>query len=63
MSSDFLSENYVKYPKPPAVSIDHDIATLIEMGFDEKLIEKVYNILHPRDITQAINYMIKEKNF
>jgi hypothetical protein len=32
------------------------------MGIDEKLIEKVYNILHPRDITEAINYMIKEKN-
>ena len=62
MSSNFLSESYARYSRPSRISIDHDVAMLIEMGYDDKLIEKVYNILHPRDITQAINYMTKENN-
>ena len=33
---------------------------LIEMGYNDKLIEKVYNILHPRDLNEAINFMTKE---
>ena len=62
MSSNFLSESYARYSRTSRISIDHDVAMLIEMGYDDKLIEKVYNILHPRDITQAINYMTKENN-
>ena len=62
MSSNFLSKSYAKFSRSSTISIDHDVATLIEMGYDDKLIEKVYNILHPRDITQAINYMTKENN-
>ena len=62
MSSNNILQNYVRYSRPSRISIDHDVAMLIEMGYDDKLIEKVYNILHPRDITQAINYMTKENN-
>ena len=62
MSSNFLLQSYARYSRSSRISIDHDVALLIEMGYDDKLIEKVYNILHPRDITQAINYMTKENN-
>ena len=37
--------------------IKADIEFLQEMGFDKKMINKVYILLHPRDMEQAINYM------
>ena len=37
--------------------IKSDIEMLKEMGFDKKMINKVYILLHPRDLEQAINYM------
>ena len=37
--------------------IKEDLEYLQEMGFDKKMINKVYILLHPRDMEQAINYM------
>ena len=42
--------------------IKTDIEILQGMGYDQKMINKVYILLHPRDIEQAINYMTPDKD-
>ena len=37
-----------------------DIELLQEMGFNKKMINKVYILMHPRDLQQAIDYMSLE---
>ena len=40
-----------------------DIANLILMGFDKKIIKKIYAFLHPDSLEQAIIYMTEENGF
>ena len=65
-----INDNNNNESKPKSVSYHaetqnenyiNDCTILIDMGFDEKIIKKVYIFLHPRNIEQAILYMTEEK--
>ena len=62
INSQLNQPSLARFVRPSIISIDHDVTTFIEMGYNDKLIEKVYNILYPRDINEAINFMTKENN-
>ena len=47
------------YPKE-LLNHDEDIAVLLDMGFEEAMIRKVFIFLKPRDLDQAIEYMTEE---
>ena len=37
--------------------IEKDMQTILAMGYDEKMIRKVYIILKPTDINEALDYL------
>ena len=37
--------------------IEKDMQTILSMGYDEKMIRKVYIILKPSDINEALDYL------
>ena len=47
------------YPKE-LLNHDEDIAVLLDMGFEEAMIQKVFIFLKPRNLDQAIEYMTEE---
>ena len=52
-------ERNANYPKE-LLNHDEDVAVLIDMGFEEAMIRKVYIFLKPRNLDQAIEYMTEE---
>ena len=55
---EFLEDNVDEYiTENEGLNIKDDIKTLEDMGYDKKMINKVYILLQPQNIERAIEYM------
>ena len=55
---EFLEDNVDEYiSENEGLNIKDDIKTLEDMGYDKKMINKVYILLQPQNIERAIDYM------
>ena len=57
---DIIDNNNNKFNEKFDPKIEKDMQTILAMGYDEKVVRKVYIILKPNDINEALDFLSQQ---